>query len=102
MNKGKPLAESEWFACEACDRPRTNDELSKGAEPYGESYFCNFTTGCDNDGELEKCVGCFEVFKAEDTELDYNGKEPRCYDCQQDRLDWEQMNRDREWDYWHA
>ena len=78
----KPLAYSEWFACEACDMPRTHGELSRGPEPYGESYFCGWV-GCDNVGELERCDRCEQVYRHQDLTNggEYDPSRYYCHDC---------------------
>lgn len=76
----KPI--TNWFACEACDKPRTDEELSRGPEPYEESYFCSWGL-CDKDGDLDRCHRCEDVYKVEDLTNggEYDPSNNYCHDC---------------------
>jgi hypothetical protein len=98
----KPLDESEWFACEACDMPRTNEELAKGAEPYGESYFC--FNRCDSVGDLDRCHRCEDVYKSEDLTNggEYDPSNNYCHDCLISEAEDRRESRLANSDYRHA
>lgn len=101
-NKDGSIPETEWFSCEACDYPRLDSELARGSEPYGESYFCKTDRLCGTIGELGRCNLCELVFEEGDLLQSDDLESNFCHDCLIADREARQMERDRDWDYYHA